>query len=63
MLLNACKDIGLAVNTGKTNYMEIEHRGTIKNEHIKIGSNFSEKMETFKYLSCLLANQIIFMRK
>ena len=23
MLLNACKDIGLAVNTGKTKYMEI----------------------------------------
>ena len=28
MLLNACKDIGLAVNTGKTTYMEIgRHRG------------------------------------
>ena len=23
MLFNACKDIGLAVNTGKTKYMEI----------------------------------------
>ena len=23
VLLNACKDIGLAVNTGKTKYMEI----------------------------------------
>ena len=39
MLLNACKDIGLAVNIGKTEYMEIgRHRSMIANEHIKIGS-------------------------
>ena len=40
VLLNACKDIGLAVNIGKTKYMEIgRHRGMIANEHIRIGSN------------------------
>ena len=40
VLLNACKDIGLAVNIGKTKYMEIgRHRGMIANAHIKIGSN------------------------
>ena len=40
VLLNACKDIGLAVNTGKTKYMEIgRHRGMIANEQITIGSN------------------------
>ena len=40
MLLNACKDIVLAVNTGKTKYMEIgRHRGMIANEQITIGSN------------------------
>ena len=39
VLLNACKDIGLAVNTGKTKYMEIgPHRGMIANAHTKIGS-------------------------
>ena len=28
VLLNACKDIGLAVNPGKTKYMEVgRHRG------------------------------------
>ena len=27
VLLNACKDIGLAVNTGKTKYMDIGCRG------------------------------------
>ena len=40
MLLNACKDIGLAVNTGKTKYMEMErHRGMTANAQIKIGGN------------------------
>jgi hypothetical protein len=44
VLLNACKDIGLAVNIRKTKYMEIEdHRGMIANEHIKIGSNSFKK--------------------
>ena len=46
MLLNACKDIGLAVNTGKTKYMEMgRHRGVIANAHIKIGSNSNEKVK------------------
>ena len=58
MLLNACKDIGLAVNTGKTKYIEIgRHRGMIANAHIKIGSNSYEKVKTFKYLGSLLTNQ------
>ena len=44
MLLNACKDIGFAVNTEKTKYMEMgRNRGVIENEHIKIGSNSNEK--------------------
>ena len=39
MLLNSCKDIGLAVNTGKTKLMEMgRHSGMIANAHIKIGS-------------------------
>ena len=39
-IYDACKDICLAVNTGKTKYMEIgRHRGMIANEHIKIGTN------------------------
>ena len=44
VLLNACKDIGLAVNTGKTKYMEIgRQRGMIANEYIRIGNNSYEK--------------------
>jgi hypothetical protein len=34
---HACKDIGLAVNTEKTKYMEVgRHRGMMPNEHIRI---------------------------
>ena len=58
MLLNACKDIGLAVYTRKTKYMEIgRHRGVIANEHIKIGSKSYEKVKKFKYLGSLLTNE------
>ena len=40
VLLNALKDIGLAVNTRKTKYMEVgRRRGMMANEHIKVGSN------------------------
>ena len=40
VLLNACKDIGLAVNIGKTKYMEIgRHQVMIANEHIMGRSN------------------------
>ena len=47
VLLNACKDIGLAVNIRKTKYMEIgRHPGIIANAHITIGSNSYEKMKT-----------------
>ena len=64
VLLNACNDIGLAVNTEKTKYMETgRHRGMIANEHIKIGSNSYEKVKTFKYLISLLTNQNLFTRK
>ena len=49
MLLNVCKDIGLAVKTEKTKNIEIgRHRGMIANAHIKIGSNSYEKVKTFK---------------
>ena len=56
MLLNACKDVGLAVNTGETKYMEIgRHRGVIT-YYIRIGSNSYEKVKTFKYLDSLVTN-------
>ena len=58
MLLDSCKDFGLAVNTGKTKYMEIgRNRDMIANVHIKIGSNSYEKVKTFKYLGSSLRNQ------
>ena len=58
MLLNASKDIDLAVNTGKTKFMEIGlHKDMMANEHITIGSNSYEKVKNSKYLSSLLTNQ------
>ena len=55
MLLNACADIGLAANTGRTKYMEIgRHRGMIANTHIRIGNNSYEKVKNFKYLGSLV---------
>ena len=43
VLLNACKDIDVAVNIGKTMYIEIgHHAGMIPNAHIKIGINSYE---------------------
>jgi hypothetical protein len=44
LFLNAFRDIDLAVNTGKTRYMEVErHPGMIANEHTTVGSNSYEK--------------------
>ena len=58
VLLNAFKDIGLAVNTGKIKSIKVgRNRGVIANAHIKIGSNSYEKVKTFKYLGSLLTNQ------
>ena len=58
VLLNACKIIGLIINTGETKYMEIgRHRGMV-NEYFTVGCNSYEKVKTFKYLcSLLLANE------
>ena len=39
MSLNACKDIGLAANTGKTKYMDVgRYRGMVANANITVGS-------------------------
>jgi hypothetical protein len=58
VLLNACNNIGLAVNLWKTKYMKIgRHRGMIAKEHIRNDSNSYEKVETFKYLGSLVTNQ------
>ena len=58
LILMCITDIGLAVNTGKTKYLEIgRHRGMIANAHIKIDSNSYEKVKNFKYLGSLLTNQ------
>ena len=51
VLLNTCKDVGLAVNKGKSKYMEIgRNRGMIANEHIKICFISYEKVKTLNIL-------------
>ena len=48
MLSNACKDIGLAVNTRKTKYIRVEYYGgMMANEHITVGNNLCEKVKFF----------------
>ena len=58
VLLNACKDIGSAVNSGKTKNLEVGGSpAMIANGHIAVGSNSYEKLKTFKYLGLLLTNK------
>ena len=58
VLLNACKDISLVVNIGKTKYKEAGHYwGIMANEHIVVDSNPYVKIETIRYADSLLANQ------
>jgi hypothetical protein len=46
VLLKACKDIVLAVNTEKIKHLEVgRHRGMIANEHFMVGSNLHEKLK------------------
>ena len=55
VLINARKDIGLAVNIGKTKYMEIgRHRGIKVYENIGMGSGSFERVKTIKYLDTLV---------
>ena len=50
VVLNARKDIGLAVNTRKTMYMDTgRHGGMITIDHIRIGINFYLKVKTFTF--------------
>ena len=55
---SSSKDIGLAVNTGKTKYIQLgRHQDMIANVHISTGSNSYEKVKTFKYLGALVKNK------
>ena len=58
VIINACKNIGITVNTGKTNYVEVGHLlCMMTSEHILIGSSYG-KVKTFNYLGSLLINLI-----
>ena len=58
VLSNTCKNIDVALNTGKTKCMEVGHHwGMMAIEHITIGSNLCEKVKTYNYLGSLLTNK------
>ena len=64
MLLDTYKDIGLAINTGKTKYVKVgRHRGMMAYEHITVDNSSQKRMKTFKYLSSLLKTKILLTRK
>ena len=48
-VVNSCKNIGLAANSGKTKYMEVgRHQDRMVNQQIYIGSNSYKKVEILK---------------
>jgi hypothetical protein len=58
VLLNSSKDVGLAINIGKTKYKEVGRRRMLMtNELITVGSNSYEKVNIFNFLGSLLTNQ------
>ena len=61
VLVNAWKDIGLAVNTWKTKYMEVGRRhGMMANENIRIFSKSYETVKKINWLGSLLTNKNYF---
>ena len=55
--------MGLAVNIGKTKYMEVQHhRGMIINEHIMVSNNSYEKVKTYKISVILIDKSKFYSR-
>ena len=49
MLLNSCKNFSLAVNIGRTKYVELgRHVGMMTNKHFIEGSNSYKKVKTIE---------------
>jgi hypothetical protein len=57
-LTDASKEVGLAVNTGKTKYMLLSrHQNAGQNHDIKIANRCFENVTQFKYLGTKVTNQ------
>jgi hypothetical protein len=54
---NAARKLGLQINQGKTKYMIVERKNTLKQNkigHLKIKNHKFERVENFKYLGVIL---------
>ena len=61
MLLNACKDTGLAVNTRKTKYKEVRyHQDMMANEHITIDSNSYKKGKNLQIFRLFIDKSVFY---
>jgi hypothetical protein len=57
VLLNACKDIGLAMNLGKIVHGSRTYWGMMTNNDTRVSTNFYENVKAFIYLGSLLTNK------
>jgi histidinol-phosphate/aromatic aminotransferase/cobyric acid decarboxylase-like protein len=57
-LIDASKEVGLEVNTEKTNYMVLSRQQTAEQNHdIKIGNRCFKNVAQFRYLGTTITNQ------
>jgi hypothetical protein len=57
-LIDACKEIGLEVNTEKTKYMSLSsHQNAGQNHYIKIDNRWFENVTQFTYLGTTITNE------
>jgi hypothetical protein len=64
ILIDASKEVGLEINTEKTNYMwPSRHQNAGQNYCIKIGNRWFENVAQFRYLGMTVRNEKSFRRK
>jgi ribosomal protein S2 len=57
-LIDACKEVGLEVNTEKTKYMLLSrHRNAGQNHDVKIANRCFENVAQFRYFGTTITNQ------
>jgi hypothetical protein len=63
-LIDASKEVGLEVNTGKTKYVLLSHYQNVKQNHdIKTANRHFENVTQYRYLGTAITNQNLIQRK